>query len=207
MAAADTQVLVRETLRGMAAEHGLTASLAPKPWPDQAGNGAHIHLSLWDRAGPRNLFHDPDGRYGLSTTAEQFRAGIPADLPALLGLTAPSFNSYQRLLPQHWSSAFVCWGPDNREAAVRVPSPFRGHEHASTNLEYTPADISCNPYLAFGGLIAAGLDGIDRRLEPPCCCTARVKSMSLQGSEYPAVLSCAGACRKAPVPVQVVGHP
>jgi glutamine synthetase len=164
--AADTQVLVRETIRSVAAGFGLVASLAPKPWPDQAGNGGHIHFSLWDD-GERNLFHDPGGRFGLSETAERFVAGVLAHTPALLALTAPSFNSYQRLLPQHWSSAFTCWGPDNREAAVRVPSTFWGMEKASTNLEYKPADASCNPYIAFGGLIAAGLDGIDRELQPP----------------------------------------
>jgi glutamine synthetase len=165
--AADTQILVRETIRGVAAQFGLTASLAPKPWPDQAGNGAHIHLSLWDGDGQRNLFHDPTGRFGLSRTAEQFLAGVLTHVPGLLALTAPSVNSYQRLLPQHWSSAFVCWGSDNREATVRVPSTFWGMEQASTNLEFKPTDASCNPYLAFGALIAAGLDGIERELEAP----------------------------------------
>jgi glutamine synthetase len=165
--AADTQVLVRETIRGVAARSGLVASLAPKPWPDQAGNGAHIHLSVWDLDGERNLFHDPAGRFGLSRTAERFVAGVLAHLPGLLALTAPSVNSYQRLLPQNWSSAFVCWGPDNREATVRVPSTYWGMERATTNLEFKPTDASCNPYLAFGGLIAAGLDGIERKLEPP----------------------------------------
>jgi glutamine synthetase len=165
--AADTQILVRETIRAIAARFGLVASLAPKPWPEQAGNGGHIHFSLWDLAMERNLFHDPPGRFGLSATAERFIAGVLAHLPGLLALTAPSYNSYQRLLPQHWSSAFVCWGPDNREAAVRVPSTFWGMEQASTNLELKPADASSNPYLAFGGLIAAGVDGIDRELNPP----------------------------------------
>jgi glutamine synthetase len=165
--AADTQVLVRETIRGVAAQFGLVASLAPKPWPDQAGNGAHVHFSLWDAEGQRNLFHDPTGRFGLSKTAEQFLAGVLTHVPGLLALTAPSVNSYQRLLPQHWSSAFVCWGSDNREATVRVPSTFWGLEQASTNLEFKPTDASCNPYLAFGGLIAAGLDGIEWELEAP----------------------------------------
>ncbi|MGA9161823.1 MAG: glutamine synthetase family protein [Actinomycetota bacterium] len=165
--AADTQILVRETIRAVASSFGLVASLAPKPWPDQAGNGAHIHFSVWDSAGERNRFHDAGGRYALSETAERFAGGILAHTPALLALTAPSFNSYRRLLPQHWSSAFVCWGPDNREATVRVPSTFWGLEEPSTNLEYKPADASCNPYLAFAGLIAAGLDGLERGLELP----------------------------------------
>ncbi len=165
LAAADTQVLVRETIRGVAAAHGLIASLGPKPWPDQAGNGAHIHLSVWE--GDQNRFHDPAGRFGLSPLAEQFVAGILDHLPGLLALTAPSFNSFARLQPQHWSSAYTCWGPDNREASVRVPSPYWGEESATTNLEFKPADASSNPYLAFGGVIAAGLDGVQRDLEPP----------------------------------------
>jgi glutamine synthetase len=165
--AADTQVLVRETIRGVADRFGLVASLAPKPWPDQAGNGGHIHFSVWDPAGDRNLFHDPAGRFGLSETAVRFMAGILAHLPGMLAVTAPSFNSYKRLLPQYWSSAFTCWGPDNREASIRVPSTFWGLEHPSTNLELKPADASNNPYLAFGAMIAAGLDGIERGLDPP----------------------------------------
>jgi glutamine synthetase len=165
LAAADTQVLVRETIRGVAASHGLIASLGPKPWPDQAGNGAHIHFSVWE--GEQNRFYDPGGRFGLSPLAEQFVAGILDHLPGLLALTAPSFNSFARLQPQHWSSAYTCWGPDNREASVRVPSPYWGEEAATTNLEFKPADASANPYIAFGGVIAAGLDGVARDLEPP----------------------------------------
>jgi glutamine synthetase len=165
--AADIQILVRETIRGVAAGRGLVASLAPKPWPDAAGNGGHIHFSLWDSGMKRNLLHDPGGRFGLSTTAERIIAGILTHLPALLAITAPSFNSYRRLLPQHWSSAFVCWGPDNREASIRVPSTFWGMEERSTNLELKPTDASCNPYLAFGALIAAGVDGLARELQPP----------------------------------------
>jgi glutamine synthetase len=165
--AADTQILVRETIRAVASSFGLVASLAPKPWPDQAGNGAHVHFSVWDPAGDRNLFHDGARRYALSEIAERFGAGILAHTPGLLALTAPSFNSFRRLLPQHWSSAFVCWGPDNREATVRVPSTFWGLEEPSANLEFKPSDASCNPYIAFAGLIAAGLDGIERGLGLP----------------------------------------
>jgi glutamine synthetase len=70
-------------------------------------------------------------------------------------------------VPQYWAGAFTCWGHDNREAPVRVPSVFRGLEEASTNAELKSADATCNPYLALGGLIAAGLDGLERELEPP----------------------------------------
>jgi glutamine synthetase len=164
--AADEQLLVRETIRGVAPRHGLVASLAPKPWPDGAGNGCHIHFSLWDANG-RNRFHDPSASDGLSGDARSFIAGVLEHLPGLCGLTAPSFNSYRRIVPRYWAGAFVCWGHDNREAPVRVPSLFQGLEEASTNVELKAADASSNPYLAVGGLIAAGLDGLERGLEPP----------------------------------------
>jgi glutamine synthetase len=163
--AADEQVLVRESIRGVAANHGLVASLAPKPWPENAGNGCHIHFSLWKDG--KNVFHDPDAEDGLSATARSFAAGVLEHLPGLCGLTAPSFNSYHRIVPQYWAGAFTCWGHDNREAPVRVPSLFWGSEEASTNVELKAADASCNPYLAVGGLIASGLDGLERELELP----------------------------------------
>jgi glutamine synthetase len=163
--AADEQVLVRETIRGVASGFGLVASLAPKPWPENAGNGGHIHFSLWKDG--KNVFHDPAADDGLSATARSFVAGVLEHLPGLCGLTAPSFNSYHRIVPQYWAGAYTCWGHDNREAPVRVPSLFWGSEEASTNVELKAADASCNPYLAVGGLIAAGLDGLERELEPP----------------------------------------
>jgi glutamine synthetase len=165
--AADEQLLVRETIRGVAARHALVASLAPKPWPGGAGNGCHIHFSLWDADGERNRFHDPDAPDRFSAEGRSFLAGVLAHLPALCGLTAPSFNSYHRIVPQFWAGAFTCWGHDNREAPLRLPSLFWGMEEASTNVELKAADATSNPYLAVGGLIAAGLDGLDRALEPP----------------------------------------
>jgi glutamine synthetase len=164
--AADEQVLVRETIRAVAALHGLVASLAPKPWLDGAGNGGHIHFSLWDEGGG-NRFHDGSRPDRLSDEARSFIAGVLEHLPGLAALTAPSFNSYHRIVPHYWAGAFTCWGHDNREAPVRVPSVFSGMEEASTNAELKTADASCNPYLAVGALIAAGLDGIERGLEPP----------------------------------------
>jgi glutamine synthetase len=163
--AADEQILVRETIRGVAAQRGLVASLAPKPWPGGAGNGGHIHFSLWE--GERNRFHDASADDLLSREARSFLAGVLDHLPALCGLTAPSFNSYHRIVPQYWAGAFTCWGHDNREAPIRVPSVFGGLEEASTNAELKAADSSSNPYLAVGGLIAAGLDGVQRSLDLP----------------------------------------
>ena len=163
--AADEQLFVRETIRGVAHRHGLVASFAPKPWPDNAGNGGHVHFSLWE--GNRNRFYDATRPDGLSDLARSFIAGVLAHLPGLCGLTAPSFNSYHRIVPHYWAGAFTCWGYDNREAPVRVASAFRGAEEASTNVELKACDSTCNPYLAVGGLIAAGLDGIEHSLEPP----------------------------------------
>jgi glutamine synthetase len=164
--AADNQLTVRDTVRGVAAGRGLIASFAPKPFPDQAGNGSHIHWSLWRLQGGENLFHDPRGRHGLSEAGYAFIGGVLAHLPALVALTAPSVNSYRRLQPRFWCGAYAAWGPDNREAAVRIPSKRRDVEMESTNIELKPCDPSTNPYLALGGLLAAGLDGVERKLDP-----------------------------------------
>jgi glutamine synthetase len=165
--AADNHVLYRETIRGVAFRHDLWASLAPKPIPDQAGNGTHLHASLTDIATGEPAFSDPAGRYGLSATGYHFVAGLLAHLPALVALTCASVNSYRRLQPQFWSSAFTVYGADNREAAVRICSPLgSASAGGSVNLELKPSDSSANPYLALGAFIHAGLDGIRRELEP-----------------------------------------
>jgi glutamine synthetase len=168
--AADNTLIVRETVRGVARQHGLLASFAAKPFPDQAGSGAHIHCSLWGARGSAhagtNLLHDPAGRGGLSRLGFHFIGGVMAHLPGLMALTCGSANSYRRIQPHFWSSAFTAYGFDNREGAIRIPSVFWGREAESTNLEFKPADHSGNPYLAMGGLLAAGLDGIRRELDP-----------------------------------------
>jgi glutamine synthetase len=164
--AADNHVLYRETVRAVAMRHGLWASLAPKPIPDQAGNGTHVHASLTELATGAAAFTDSAGRYGLSATGYHFIGGLLAHLPGLLALTCASVNSYRRLQPQLWSSAFAIYGMDNREAAVRICSPLGSGAGSSVNLELKPSDSSANPYLALGGLIHAGLDGIRRRLDP-----------------------------------------
>jgi glutamine synthetase len=165
--AADNHVLYRETIRGVAFRYGLWASLAPKPIPDQAGNGTHLHASLTDVTGEgRAIFADPAGRYGLSATGYHFIGGLLAHLPALVALTCGSVNSYRRLQPQSWSSAFTIYGMDNREAPVRICSPLGTGSGSSINLELKPSDSTGNPYLALGAFIHAGLDGIRRELDP-----------------------------------------
>jgi glutamine synthetase len=108
--------------------------------------------------------YDPKDRYGISQLGYHFMAGVLEHLPALLALTCPSYNSYRRLQPHFWSSAYTAWGPDNREGAIRVPSQFRSDRAGSTNAELKASDSSSNPYLSLGGLLAAGLDGVKRKL-------------------------------------------
>ena len=169
--AADNHVLLRETVRAVAIRHGLWASFAPKPLPDQAGNGAHLHASLWpaglgqqESSAGANAFADPGDKFGLSEVGYHFIAGVLAHLPGLVALTCGSVNSYRRLAPSMWAGAFACYGMDNREAAVRVCSPIGAA--GSVNLELKPSDSTGNPYLALGGFIHAGLDGIRRKLDP-----------------------------------------
>jgi glutamine synthetase len=168
--AADNIGFTRETIRAVAHSFGLLATFAPKPFLDQAGSGAHIHFSLWgtdDSPHPgRNLFYDPDKRGFLSQTGLYFIGGVLRHIRGLLALTCGSVNSYSRLLPHFWSSAYGAWGFDNREGAIRVPSTFWGRDAESINLELKSADHSGNPYLALGGLIAAGLDGIENKIDP-----------------------------------------
>jgi glutamine synthetase len=162
LAAADRQVFLREGVRGVAMRHGLAASFAPKPLAEAAGSGCHLHMSLW-RDG-QNLFYDEADRLHLSPLAYAWIAGVLEHLPALCALTVPSVNSYDRLRPYAWAGAFACYGPENREAAIRVITPRRGP--ASSNIELKTCDSSANPYLALAGVIAAGLDGIRRKRSP-----------------------------------------
>jgi glutamine synthetase len=164
--APDNHVRFKETVDAVAAAHGLGVSFRPTPFERLPGNGCHIHLSLWQDGD--NVLHDPDadGSYPLSDAGRHFVGGLVEHAPALVALTAPTVESYDRLQPGMWASAFACWGRDNREAAVRVPSVRRGDPEATTRVEFKPADNTANPYLAELGLVAAGLDGIERGLDP-----------------------------------------
>jgi len=168
--AADNVCLVRETVRGVARTFNLLATFAPKPFLDQAGSGAHIHLSLWGTGGrenaSKNLFYDAAERGGLSQTGKYFIGGVLKHIRGLVAITCASPNSYRRLLPHYWSSAYGVYGFDNREGAIRIPSVFKGREADSINLELKCADHSGNPYLAMGAFIAAGLDGILHEIDP-----------------------------------------
>jgi glutamine synthetase len=156
--AADTAVLVRETIRAVSIRHGLRATFAPKVLADGVGNGGHVHLSLW--RGGTNLMSGGAGRYGLTPEGESFLAGILSRLPALLPLGAPSVASYLRLVPSHWAGAFACWGRENREAAMRFVTGSEGNREVEANVEVKCFDAAANPYLAVAALLCAGRAGL-----------------------------------------------
>ncbi|OHV42808.1 glutamine synthetase family protein [Pseudofrankia sp. BMG5.36] len=193
LGAADSSVLVRQTVRAVGARHKLRTSFSPAVVPNGVGNGGHVHLSLGMKDSPRwNALVDGTGPAGLSQLGERFAAGILGHLPALLAVGAPSVASYLRLAPSRWSGAFACWGVENREAALRlvtglavggrsVHSPDVEAElgvkislerwaAASPNLEIKCFDLTANPYLLLAGLLAAGRSGVaahEARLPEP----------------------------------------
>ncbi|MFD8839189.1 type I glutamate--ammonia ligase [Streptomyces griseofuscus] len=158
VAAADRNVLVRQTIRALAQRHGLRVSFSPAVLAGSVGNGGHVHLSCWRDGG--NLHAGGERRYGLTPDAESFAAGILAHLPALTAINAPSPASYLRLRPSQWAGVFTAWGRETREAALRLVTGSAGRQRQEANLEVKPIDLAANPYLTLGCLIAAGLDGL-----------------------------------------------
>ncbi len=157
--AADDTLTLRETVRALAREAGLHASFMPKPFEQAAGNGLHMHLSLWNADGSED-FSSGDGQLGLSGEMEQFMAGVLEHGRAICGVASPTVNSYKRLQPASWAPAHLSYGFENRAALVRVPGSTR------RRIEFRAGDHTGNPYLALTALIAAGIDGLDRELDP-----------------------------------------
>jgi glutamine synthetase len=179
--AADMDVLVRQTIRGISARHGLKSSFAPVAIAGEVGNGGHVHFSLWEEG--RNLFAGGDGPHGMTSRAEAFVAGILEELPALVAIGCPSVASYLRLVPQHWAGAFACWGRENREAAIRFVTGMVGSRETAANTEVKCFDESANPYLVAGSLLAAGISGMERNLSLPPEVTADPGSLSAEEQE------------------------
>ncbi|MEK8018957.1 MAG: glutamine synthetase family protein [Candidatus Parabeggiatoa sp.] len=161
LSAADQQILFRQTVKAIAYQHKLIASFIPKLFSEFDGSGAHLHLSLWQNG--KNIVPDCETAGQLSERAKCFMAGLLHHLPALMALIAPTTNSYRRIQAHLSSGAFVCWGFNNRDAAIRVPT--NPSPTSPTHFELRTVDASSNPYLALGGVIAAGLDGIRRNLQ------------------------------------------
>ncbi|HVW42203.1 MAG TPA: glutamine synthetase family protein [Amycolatopsis sp.] len=178
VSAADDQLLARQTIHAAAHAHGLRASFAPIVAPQAAGNGWHLHTSLWRKRRTVPVVADPAGSQGAGRIGNLltgipggdgagYIAGLLRELPALTAITAPSVLSTMRLRPGYFASAYGFWGVENREAPLRfVPgTDLLGAGHA--NVELKPSDASANPYLALTAVLAAGLAGMDEGLTLP----------------------------------------
>ncbi len=165
----DNTLLFKFTCK-LASEGDQLITFMPKPFAGIAGNGMHMHLSVFDRKG-RNLFFDPEGENGLSEFGRKFIAGILEHAPALSAIVSSTVNSYKRLVPDLEAPTVICWGFGNRSALVRVPTYHvdwpEEIRRETTHLEYRQPDPACNPYLAVAAVIAAGMDGVERGMNPP----------------------------------------
>ena len=161
--AADDAVTFKYVVRAVAQRHGLRASFLPKPIYGVQGSGMHVHQALFDAENGVNVFHDSEDEYHLSKVARHFIAGQLAHARGMCAVLAPLVNSYKRLVPGFEAPAYVSWAHTNRSALIRVPQT-RGDDPASTRLELRCPDPSCNPYLAFAVMLAAGLDGIEQEM-------------------------------------------
>jgi glutamine synthetase len=159
---ADTVYLTKLVVKMTAFRRGLVASFMPKPFHDGYGAGLHTHVSLYDESSKKNLFDAPKGTFGVSEVALHFIAGILSHSRALAALTNPTVNSYKRLVPGWEAPVYLSWARYNRSVLVRIP-PGRGK---NSRIEYRPSDGSCNFYIAYAGILAAGMDGVRRKLEP-----------------------------------------
>ena len=161
---ADRHTFLKWMVKTVAEQHGLVATFMPKPFAHLTGNGAHFHMSLWDAARDVNLFEDARDELGLSQLAYHFCGGLMKHAQALAAITNPLVNSYKRLIrgaPNSgatWAPVYVTYGGSNRTQMIRIPGPGR--------LENRIIDGAANPYLASTVLLAAGLDGIQHRLDP-----------------------------------------
>jgi glutamine synthetase len=164
VSAADTCVLVKFVIAAVSARHGLRASFAPAVFAENVGNGGHLHASF-ARNG-HSLLSGGSGRHGLTETGESIVAGLLDALPALLAIGAPSPASYLRLQPSRWAGAYQVWGHENREAAVRfiAASPL---DPGTANVELKCFDLSANPYLLTGAVMAVALASADRQTRLP----------------------------------------
>ncbi len=159
---ADNVLKVKYLLRNVAHSHGRTVTFMPKPVFGENGSGMHVHQSLFLNG--HNRFFDADGYAGLSPLARAYLAGILSHGPALVALTNPTTNSYKRLVPGYEAPIYLAFSSMNRSAAIRVPAGLRNDKGA--RIEFRTPDATANPYLAFAAILMAGLDGIERGLEP-----------------------------------------
>jgi glutamine synthetase len=162
---ADNVMILKQAIKTVALSRGLYATFMPKPKFGINGSGMHTHQSLFGKNG-QNLFYDPKDKYKLSRLAYYFMGGQLKHIREMCAVLNPTVNSYKRLVRGYEAPVYICWGQRNRSALIRVPKYSEGREK-STRLELRNPDPSCNPYLAFASMLAAGLDGIENKIEPP----------------------------------------
>jgi glutamine synthetase len=163
---ADNAITFKFTLKAVAQRHGLHATFMPKPVEGINGSGMHVHQSFYRLDDRKNAFVDENAEYGLSKIARSFIAGQLHHARAMSAVFAPLVNSYRRLVPGFEAPVYISWANTNRSALIRVPA-VRPHKPQATRVELRCPDPSCNPYLAFAVMLAAGLDGIERDLPLP----------------------------------------
>jgi glutamine synthetase len=163
---ADNAIAFKYCLKAIADQHGVYATFMPKPLAGVNGSGMHTHQSLFDRVTGQNSFYDPLDDYNLSPLARQFVAGQLAHARGMCAVLAPTVNSYKRLVPGYEAPVYISWARTNRSALIRIPKIHAGKEKAA-RVELRCPDPSCNPYLAFAVMLRCGLDGVERKLEPP----------------------------------------
>lgn len=161
---ADTVMTYKVVVKQVAYSKGLYASFMPKPLASVNGSGMHTHMSLF--AGDKNAFFDAKDKYNLSQTAKHFIAGVLKHVPEMCIVTNQWVNSYKRLVPGFEAPAYISWARRNRSALVRVPMYKPGKEIA-TRIELRFPDPACNPYLAFAVMLAAGLEGVEKKYPMP----------------------------------------
>jgi len=187
---ADNVATFRFVVKKVALDHGLHATFMPKPIYGVNGSGMHTHQSLLDGNG-KNAFHDPDAEWELSAVATGYIGGILKHATAFVAVTNPLVNSYKRLVPGYEAPINVAWSEKNRSPLVRVPAK-RG---MSTRCEVRVPDPACNPYLAFAVMLAAGLDGVEKKMEAGAPVNKNIFAMSqrekkrLKITQLPANLS------------------
>jgi glutamine synthetase len=162
---ADNVLTLKYTVKAIAAQHGLIASFMPKPIFGINGSGMHCHQSLFNLE-DENLFYDDADSFHLSTLAYGFIAGQLSHARAFSAVTAPTVNSYKRLVPGYEAPVYVGWAQTNRSALIRIPQAIKGMATA-IRAELRCPDPSCNPYLAYTVMLAAALDGMDKHLSAP----------------------------------------
>lgn len=161
---ADTVMTYRLVVKEVALRHGVYASFMPKPIANINGSGMHVHMSLFE--GGKNAFYEASDPYKLSKLARNFVAGLMTHAEEITLITNQWVNSYKRLIQGYEAPVYISWARINRSDLIRVPS-FREGKEESVRIEYRAPDPACNPYLAFSVLLAAGLDGIEKRYEAP----------------------------------------